>query len=255
MNIDVLGCHGGSSLHHRQTTFLINQRVALDAGALSDGLTLEQQRDVRGVLVTHAHMDHISGLASLVEHRSHSGDFPLVVAARQETIDALKAHYFNEVLWPDFTAIALPGGPAIELRVLELDSDTELLGLRVRAIAVDHSIPACGFLVSDGQSTVAYTGDTGPTDRFWQALEQVEDLRAVITEVSFPNRLLDLARVSKHHVPSTLRDEVAKLRRRHDVPVLLYHLKPAFEAEIRSELDAMALPSVRVLTTGERLQF
>jgi 3',5'-cyclic-nucleotide phosphodiesterase len=190
-----------------------------------------------------------------VELRSHRGDHPLVVAGRRETVDALRAHYFNDVIWPDFTAIPLPDGPALELQVLELESVTSIEHLRVRAIPVNHSVPACGFIVGDGRSSVAYTGDTGPTDRFWSALEDVEDLRAVITEVSFPNRLAELGRISKHLVPLTFRDEIAKFRNRRDVPVLICHLKSVFEEEIKAELLALELESVRVLSLGETLQF
>lgn len=253
MHIDVLGCHGGSSTHHRLTTFLIDGRLALDAGALSSGLTLERQDDVRVVLITHSHADHIGGLASLVELRSHRGGPPLVVAGSRETIAALRAHYFNGVIWPDFTSIGPPDRPTLELRTLEMEAAIDILGYQVRPIPVDHTVPTCGFLVGDGRTTVAYTGDTGPTERFWDVLQEVDDLGAVITEVSFPNRLRDLAQMSRHHVPSTLDAELAKLRRHAGVPVFVYHLKPGFDAEIRAELDAMVVRPVRILSTDERL--
>lgn len=256
MNLHVVGCHGGLSLHHRLSAFVIDERVAMDAGSLCAGLTLEQQDRIHWVLITHAHVDHIASLASLCEARAQRGGLPLIVAGRAETIGALRAHYFNNVLWPDFTTIPLPdGGRTLDFRALELESPIDVLGFRVLAVEVNHAIPACGFIISNGHASLAYTGDTGPTERFWQVLEDVHDLKAVITEVSFPNRLLDLGRLAKHHVPSTLRDDIAKLRRHHDVPVLLFHLKPTYEDEIQEELSTMGLASVRVLSTDEHLRF
>jgi 3',5'-cyclic-nucleotide phosphodiesterase len=256
VNLRVVGCHGGLSLHHRLSAFLIDGHVAMDAGSLCSGLTLEEQDRISWVLITHAHLDHIASMASLCEARAQRGGPPLIVAGRAETIGAMRSHYFNNVLWPDFTAIPLPdGGQTLHLRALDMEAPTDVLGLRVVAVGVDHSIPACGFIISDEHASLAYTGDTGATERFWQVLERVKDLKAVIMEVSFPNRLLDLGRLAKHHVPLTLRDDIAKLRRHHDVPVLLFHLKPTYDAEIRDELSAMGLPSVRVLSTNEQLRF
>jgi len=39
--------------------------VALDAGALASSLSLVAQEKIKAVLLTHSHLDHIMGLASL----------------------------------------------------------------------------------------------------------------------------------------------------------------------------------------------
>jgi hypothetical protein len=67
-----------------------------------------------------------------------------------------------------------------------------------------------------------------------------EDLAAIITEVSFPNRLQDVAEVSLHLTPNTLRTELAKLDR--GIPVYLYHFKPPYIDELREEVAAADLP-------------
>jgi cAMP phosphodiesterase len=254
MNVRVLGCHGGASLHHRTVSFLVDRHVALDAGALAGGLTVAEQGEVRVALITHSHMDHVGDLDSLVDLRSQQGGFPLVVAGMAETIEALRTHFFNDVLWPDFTRIALPGGPAVDLQVLELEAESTFCGLTVRPILVDHTVPSCGFLVGDAHTTLAYSGDTGPTDRFWKVLNGVDNLSAVITEVSFPDAKGELARVSGHLTPTTLVGELAKLDGVRNIPIYVYGLKPSFEREIRAELEALVLDRVRVLDEGDELE-
>jgi ribonuclease BN (tRNA processing enzyme) len=84
-----------------------------------------------------------------------------------------------------------------------------------------------------------FTSDTGPTSRIWEVANATEDLAAVITEVSFPNRLQDIADVSLHLTPQTLNTELEKLDRQ--TPVYLYHFKPPYIEELRAELAGSAL--------------
>ena len=53
-----------------------------------------------------------------------------------------------------------------------------------------------------------------------------KNLKAVITEASFPNSEEALARISGHLTPSLLGKELEKLKR--DVPVYIYGPKPRF---------------------------
>ncbi|MCK5375450.1 MAG: 3',5'-cyclic-nucleotide phosphodiesterase, partial [Acidobacteria bacterium] len=66
------------------------------------------------------------------------------------------------------------------------------------------------------------------------------DLKALITECSFPSRLEEVADISLHLTPRTLAVELAKLQK--DIPVYLYHLKPPFVEELREELAQTDLP-------------
>jgi ribonuclease BN (tRNA processing enzyme) len=122
-----------------------------------------------------------------------------------------------------FTIDDLPGGP-----------------LEVTAVEVNHIVPTTGLLLRQGRSSVIFTSDTGPTSRIWAVANATEDLAAIITEVSFPNRMQDVADVSLHLTPKTLCAELEKLKR--DVPVYLYHFKPPYIEELREELAAAELP-------------
>ena len=92
--------------------------------------------------------------------------------------------------------------------------------------------------VKDG--AIAYSGDTGPTDRFWEVLAHEENLKGLLMEVSFPDEHHQLAKVSGHHTPETLGRDLAKLDGKRGLPTLLYHIKPVFEQAVEKQLTTMA---------------
>lgn len=253
MELRVLGCHGGESAHHRSTSFVLDDRVGLDAGATTSMLTLEEQLRLEAVIVSHAHLDHVRDLATLADNRAQGAVTPLVVAGTAFTIRALKQHFFNNVLWPDFTSIPLVngGGPTVVLQELEPEVPTDVCGFTATAVLVSHTIESAGFVIARDGSSIAFSGDTGPTERFWEVLANVPDLRALLQEVSFPDELEWLAKLSGHHTPSTLAREMAKLPG-SDIPWLLYHIKPAFQARVERELAALHRSSLELLSLGER---
>jgi cAMP phosphodiesterase len=241
MHLRVVGCHGGETPKHRTSGFVFRSkrgRIAIDAGCLSTGLTLKEQASLDAVLVSHGHMDHLKDLSTIADNRCQLGAPPLIVAGIKKTIEILKKHFFNGLLWPDFAQIPSASKPTIVYQVLKPEVPTDVAGFEVRAILVSHTIDSSGFLVRgpDGEGAIAYSGDTGPTERLWEVLNEAKDLRAMLMEVSFPNDQQKLATVSGHHTPQTLAVELKKLERRRDVPMFLYHIKPSFQKQVEKEL-------------------
>jgi len=252
VELRVLGCHGGETATHRCPAFLVDQHLVLDAGAITGVLGLEEQSKVRVVLVTHAHLDHVRDLAMLSDTRTQQGGPPLVVASTPGTIAVLREHFFNNRLWPDFSRIPTPEAPTLVYRELTPGQTTELGGYRVTPVLVDHTVEACAFLVDDGRACVAYTGDTGPTERLWTELEARPNVKALIMEVAFPNEQDKLARVSGHHTPLTLETELRKLPERHrDLPVLLFHIKPVYQRIVERELAKIHARNTTILSLGD----
>ena len=89
MELRILGCHGGETARHRSTSFLLDDRVGLDAGATTSMLTLEEQLGLDAVIVSHAHLDHVRDLAALADNRAQGARAPLVVAGTAFTVRAL----------------------------------------------------------------------------------------------------------------------------------------------------------------------
>ena len=118
---------------------------------------------------------------------------------------------------------------------------------------VSHIVPTTGFILEDKKGAIAFSSDTGPTERFWEMVNGVKKLQAVITETSFPNELQDLANVSGHLTPQTLDRELGKLQ--HDVPVYLYGGKPKHLAKIKKQVAGLKRKNVRFFVQGRTYKF
>lgn len=247
----MIGCHGGETPKHRTSAFLLDERVAIDAGALTSGLELAEQAKIEVCLVSHAHLDHVRDLSTLADNRCQMNAPTLVVAGTRETLATLRTHFFNGVLWPDFSQIPSGDGPTIRFQELAPERPTRLAGMSVRAVMVSHTIETAAFIVESEDGAIAYSGDTGPTDRVWDVLNDMPNLRAMMMEVSFPNREQRLATASGHHTPRSLGNDLAKFRAPKDLPTLLYHIKPVFQAEVEKECAALPGVNLQVLQIGD----
>lgn len=255
MDLKVLGCHGGETPRHRTSSFLLGDHLAIDAGAITGALSLREQQLITSVLVSHPHMDHVRDLATLADNRCQQGGPPLEIVGIPDTINALKKHFFNDRLWPDFSKIMTPGGPTIRYRKVKPDKTVEVGGMQVTPVLVTHTIDTAGFIIANGAGSIAYSGDTGPTDRFWEVLNQRNDLRALLMEVSFPNEQDVLAQVSGHHTPATLKVELDKLNGHTDLPILLYHIKPVFQAKVEKQLAKIKKRNLQILQLEDQFLF
>lgn len=253
MQLRVVGCHGGETPKHRTCAFVLDERLAIDAGSLTSGLDLSLQYKLEAVLVSHSHLDHIRDLATIADNRAQHGCPPLEIVGTRPTLDILRKHFFNDLLWPDFSAIPSKREPTIVYRALKPEVRAEVAGFVVRAIAVTHTIDTSAFVIEKNGAAVAYSGDTGPTDRLWEVLNEQKDLRALLMEVSFPNEAQRVATLSGHHTPQTLIKDLEKYVRPKELPTLLYHIKPAFQSEVERQCAKLKGVNLSVLTLGEQL--
>lgn len=252
MKVRVLGCSGGELPRHRTTCFLVDGRLAIDAGALTASLSLRELLAVDDILLTHSHFDHVKDVPLLSDLLVGRRERPVRVHASPACAKTLRKNIFNDELWPDFTRIPEPGAPVLEIRPFVPGRPFRIGKYTVTPVAVRHPVESVGFVVSDGKTSFAISGDTGPTTRFWERVNAAKRLRGVIVELSFPDELQWLAEVSGHLTPRTLARELEKLEV-DGVPILLYHLKPAHMAELKREVSGLALPNVRILKRGDEL--
>ena len=251
MELRVIGCHGGETPRHRTSAFLLDDRLAIDAGSLTSGVDLAAQCRIEAVLVSHAHLDHIRDLATIATTRAERLR-PLVIAGTKSTLALLKKHFFNGKLWPDFTQIPSAERPTIAYQVLKPEVPAKVAGFTVRAVQVTHTIDCSAFVVEGEGGAIAYSGDTGPTTRLWEVLNEVPNLRAMLMEVSFPNAQQTLATMSGHHTPQTLLPDLAKYKQPKDLATLLYHIKPTFQAEVERECARLKGLNLTVLRIGDQ---
>ena len=254
MRLRVLGCSGGELPRHRTTCFLLDGTLAVDAGALTASLSLEELLRVDDIVLTHSHLDHVKDVPLLADMLVGRRRRPLRVHASRECARTLRENVFNDRLWPDFTRIPDRRAPVLELVPFAPGRRFRAGKLAFQPVPVCHPVESVGFLVSDGATTIGISGDTGPTDGFWRKVNAAPRLAALLVELSFPDTHQWLADVSGHLTPRTLRGELAKLER-DGFPVLLYHLKPAHRAALKRELASLRLPNVRVLEQGDEFVF
>ncbi len=254
MKLRVLGCSGGIGARARTTSFLIDDDILLDAGTGVEDLSVNELAKIDHVFLTHSHLDHIAALPLMIDSVGALRQKPLIVHALAETIEALKTHIFNWVIWPDFTEIPHYDRPWMKFESLAQGDVIDLGGRLFRSLPASHTVPALGYQLTTPQASLVFSGDTGPNDEFWSQVNGIQNLRYLIIENAFSNREQDLAMTAKHLFPIQLAQELGKLQR--DAQILITHLKPSDRDLIAREITAWAGRfAPRLLEGGDIIEF
>jgi len=253
MNITILGCHGGNSNKTNLTSFLVNENLLLDAGSASQVLSLEEQLRIRSVLVTHSHLDHIATIPFIADNIVGRFETPIEIAAPEPVLIPLKEHLFNDKIWPDFTHIPHSISPIIRLKTLENEKSANICGLTVMPVKVHHAVPAYGYIIRENGNALAYTGDTGPTNRIWEVINKEAGIKGIITEISYPNRMKREAEISCHMTLERLLPDLDKIEDK-EIPIYIYHLKPLYEEEIIDEIKSAGRKNITILKRGDVIE-
>lgn len=241
MKVQVLGGHGGSAKGFATTSFLIDDKLLLDAGAVAATLSIEQQTQIEHILISHCHLDHTKDLAFLCDNCFGLRAKPFEVYTHATVKKIIKDHLLNNIIWPDFTLLPNEINPTMRIHAVESEKTFALGEYKITPVKVNHDFDAMGFIIERGDSAVLFTVDTGPTERIWEIGSKIKNLKAIFTEVSFPNELQAVADVSSHHTPMTITHELLKMP--PDIPIILTHLKPNYQKTI---LKQMAEVSSRI---------
>ncbi len=229
---------------------LIDNDVLLDAGTGIGDLALDDLWPIRHVFLTHAHLDHVAGLPMLVDSIFNENfDEPLTVYARRETLDAIKAHLFNDVIWPDFAKLPSEDNPMLRYVKCDPGDTVTIKNREFHAIDVFHSVPSLGYTVQNSGGVFAISGDTRTNETLWPVLNACDDLKVLVIEVSFPDEQEKLATMAGHYCPRTMSLDLAHLD--HSPDIWLTGMKPGEEERIFSQVIA-AVPDkkIRMLSRG-----
>jgi cAMP phosphodiesterase len=240
---------GSASAKQHLTCFIINDRVAFDAGSLAMGVTHREREAVRDVVLTHAHLDHIAGLPLFLDDQFASLDDPIRIHATNEVIEVLERDVFNWSVYPRFSALTNSNGPVVEYIPFANGAEFHVGGLSVTPISVNHKVPSSGFVVSDGTSRIAITGDTSAMETFWRELENTPQLDAILIECAFPNHLAGLAETSHHLTPKGLNLELQRFGR-PECPKYVINIKPAYRDTVVSEVNGLEIENLQILEVG-----
>lgn len=253
MKLRVLGCSGGVAAGLETTSFLIDDDILLDAGTGVASLTMDELLKVKDIFITHSHLDHVAGLPLIVDTLFGNNSEPLRVHAHPDTLQALKKHIFNWVIWPNFAEIESQGVKALEFVSMEHAETVEIRGRTIEMIPVNHTVPCVAYRLENTKGkSLAFSGDTTTNDTLWAALNAHDRLDMLLVECGFPDEYTDIADLSKHYCPRTLAADLEKLE--FDPPIGITHLKPGHEAGIVWEI-AEQFPGHNVLRLSNGDEF
>jgi 3',5'-cyclic-nucleotide phosphodiesterase len=305
----VLGTAGG--LHEANlTAYLLapigeRQFIALDAGTVLSGLkiatkmgsfadirvpptsalTLEGwilREHIKAYALSHAHLDHISGLML-----NAPDDSPKPILGLDATLNALRDHVFNWQVWPNFGNDGRE--PQLRQYAYQRLQPAQVYAIpgtsmTIQAFPLSHAgTLSTAFLLQAAGFYVLYCGDTGPDavehqdnlHTLWTViapLVHANKLRAIFLEVSYPDDRPDHL-LFGHLTPRWLMEELGHLAQivdpqhphmaLHGLTIVVTHIKPALtqgpspQERIAQQLQARNALGVRFIvpSQGGRIEF
>ncbi|MFQ6122463.1 MAG: MBL fold metallo-hydrolase [Dehalococcoidales bacterium] len=238
MKIQFLGAHNCESQNTRLVSLLIDDILAIDAGALTSSLSFEAQLRIKAILLTHQHYDHIRDIPAIGMNALFH-ETTVNVYSTQTVYDALATHVLNGKIYSHF--LEKPeGNPIINFTIIEPNKVKQIAGYSILTVPTNHSTPTVGYQITspDGK-IVFYTGDTGPDlADCWRHVSP----QLLITEVTAPNRYEEDARRLLHLTPNLLKEELSYFQelKGYLPQVVLVHMTPIQEKEIEAEIAVIA---------------
>jgi cAMP phosphodiesterase len=222
------------------------------AAKLFEGTVFEVlQKNLKGYLISHPHLDHVAGLIL-----NSPDDSPKPIYGLAFCLKVLREEYFNWKSWPNF---GNEGEKPLlnKYRYTTLSTEKEMpleqTSMSVRAFSLSHSHPyqSTAFLIRHADDYLLYVGDTGADaveksnklHTLWQSISPLiaaGHLKAIFIEVSFSNAQPDQF-LFGHLTPRLLMEEMKILSELsgglRELPVVITHIKSfAKREEIKKEL-------------------
>lgn len=212
--------------------------------------TETQKKQIRDVVLTHAHLDHIAGLPLYIDDLFATLKTPVCVHCSPEVVETLERNVFNWEIYPRFTELENESGAVMRYQPFEAGKEFSVKHLRIKSISVNHKVPSVGFIISDGKTSFALTGDTAKMDGFWQTVNAEPNLSALLIECAFPNELENLAENSHHLTPRNLQKELAKFDRQ-ECAVYVVNIKPMYRDEVIKQIEELRIENLQILNVGQ----
>ena len=244
----------------------LNNYICMDAGTLNYGIqkavankaftvgerTVLRQY-IKGYFISHAHLDHLSGMIINSPEDSTKNIYGL-----KSTLETIKTHYLTWESWANFADEG--GAPQLKkyhYQPMEPGSEVSIgnTEMQVQAFPLSHSnLTSTAYLVQSNDRYILYLGDTGADEieksqnmhNLWQAiapLVKTKKLKAIMIEVSFPNEQPDKT-LFGHLTPKWLMAEMGVLSQLagslKGLNVVVTHLKPPMSSiiKIKAQLKA-----------------
>lgn len=234
--------------------------VCLDAGTLHAGIqkAIQQKtwkgdatnilrKNIKGYLISHPHLDHVSGL--IINAPDDSAKY---IYGTEACLSVIKDKHFNWNSWANFgNEGEKPTLNKYTYQTLTPGKESSLnnTSLFVTPYVLSHVSPneSTAFLIRSNTDYLLYLGDTGAdaiekSDRLqqlWQAIAPLvrnKKLKAIFIEVSFSNDQPDNL-LFGHLTPKLLMHELNQLAELSgnealkNLPIVITHMKPLKDRE------------------------
>lgn len=230
---------------------------AIDSGVFTVTASAVLRSYIKGYLISHAHLDHVSGLIINSPDDSSKNIYGLPFC-----LDILKDKYFTWKGWANFT----DEGDKPQLNkyhYAQLSAGIEMpianTTMNVTAFPLSHSNPyeSTAFLIRYDTDYILYLGDTGADEiegsdklkKLWTAIApliKTKKLKGIFIETSFPDEQ-PTKQLFGHLTPKLLMNEMHVLSKLTGVDaiknlsIVITHIKPNGnnEAMIKEEVKQL----------------
>ncbi|MFZ2905916.1 MAG: 3',5'-cyclic-nucleotide phosphodiesterase [Cyclobacteriaceae bacterium] len=251
--------------------------VCLDAGTIHSGINKAVERNVwkgnvtellktkiKGYLISHPHLDHVSGLIL-----NAPDDSSKPIYGTEHCLRILQENYFTWDNWANFGNTGEKPLNKYTYKTLVPGKEVPLdnTPLQATAYTLSHVNPyeSSAFLIRNNQNYLLYLGDTGSDEieksgklnALWRVtgpLIKSKQLKAIFIEVSFTNEQPDQL-LFGHLTPLLLRKELIALSNYcgpdalKNFPIVITHRKPGGDREgkIEQQLQELDLMGIRLI--------
>jgi ribonuclease BN (tRNA processing enzyme) len=238
VDIRILGAHSCESTTTSCVCFLIDETLAIDAGGLTAGLSIQDQQKLGAILITHQHYDHIRDIPGIALNLFRHGA-SIKIYATAAVCDVIEAHLLNGSVYPEFHRIP-QNRPTVCFNAVVPLEPQRVNGHGILAVPVNHSGTTVGYQITGEQGkAIFYTADTGPElSGCWQYVSP----QLLIIDVTLPNDCEAFARETGHLTPNLLERELITLKRlKGYLPqVVAVHMDAGLEPKIKEEIAVVA---------------
>ena len=243
MKVKIVGGFGGPAPGKRCTSILVNDELLLDLGAASVGMSESEKKKLKHIFLSHVHLDHIKELPHLCDDLKRLGRKSVDLHCNQFTESSLRTHVFNNILYEDITDT---GTGDLTFHNIASEKEAQVGEYRVVPISVNHPCDAYGFIIKKGNDMVVFTMDTGSCFKIWDVVKkQKENLKGIFFDLSFPNKLHQVALASGHHTSETIAQEIKLMPA--NAPLYSIHVKPYYLEEVRGEILKLNNPRIHLV--------
>ena len=253
LEISILGAHSSEVQGKKCTSFLVNNKLAIDAGGLTSSLSIEGQSQLKAILLTHHHYDHIKDIPILALNLFRQGA-SIEVYGSLDVCNAITTHFLNGDIYPDFQNLPKEK-PTIRFNIIEPYKPYRIEGLDILALPVNHPGHPIGYQISNSEGkSCFYTSDTGSgLSTCWKHISP--DL--ILAEVTVPNSYRDFAVKTGHLTPNLLEQELLRFRelKGYTPQVVVVHTDPTLESIIQEEvIEISRVSNMRLEMAYEGMQ-